>query len=64
MGDMREYWNDYKEHKRQLRERLGVECPKCRIVQPKRIPTILLPQQRCKVCGYVDPRKKENLPTE
>ena len=61
-GDMGEYFNDLKEIRRDLRERLGVDCPGCRKVQPKRIPTILLPQQRCKVCGYRDPRPRAQKP--
>ena len=58
-GDMGEYFNDIKDIRRERRATLGVECPGCRKVQPKRIPTILLPQQRCKVCGYRDPRPRE-----
>ena len=36
-----------------LRETLGVNCPRC---PSNRNPTILIPQQRCKVDGYIDPR--------
>lgn len=58
MGDMGDYFNDLKEHRRQMRETHGVNCPRCREKQPKRDPTILLPQQRCKVDGYQDPRPR------
>jgi len=59
IGDVGDYWNDAKEHKRELRSRLGVECPKCKTVRPKAHPSILLPQQQCKVDGYIDPRPIE-----
>lgn len=59
MGDVGDYWREEKEYRRQLRDRLGVECPKCKEVRPKAHPSILLPQQKCKVDGYRDPRKKE-----
>ena len=48
--------NPLKERRRILRSALGVNCPNCNIKQPKRIPSILLPRQRCKVDGYRDPR--------
>jgi DNA repair exonuclease SbcCD ATPase subunit len=44
------------EARRERRAVYGVDCPGCRKVQPKRTPTVLMPQQRCKVCGYRDPR--------
>ncbi len=56
MGDMIDMWRDLKEHRREMRAALGVPCPNCPIKQPRREPTILLPQQRCKVDGYRDPR--------
>lgn len=58
MGDIGDYWNEHKEYKRELRARLGVECPKCKELRPRTNASILLPQQRCKVDGYVDPRKR------
>lgn len=58
MSDMGEYWRDVKDHGRELRRRHGVDCPGCVRVQPKRTPTCLLPQQKCKVCGYRDPRPR------
>lgn len=62
MSDM---GDDFREHKEWVRERkakYGIDCPGCRKVQPKRIPTILLPQQLCRVCGYRDPRKRNEAP--
>ena len=41
-----------------LRGRYGKQCPKCRLIRPKSCPTILLPQQKCKVDGYRDPRPR------
>ncbi len=59
MGDLGDFWRDIKAARADRRERLGIDCPGCRKIQPKRIPTRLLPGQRCKVCGYRDPRKRE-----
>ena len=59
MGDMGDLYNDLRDERR---DRLGVPCPQCRVKQPKRTPTILLPGQRCKVDGYRDPRKREDYP--
>ena len=47
-----------KELRSAMRRNLGVNCPMCRVKQPKRTPTILLPAQRCKVDGYTDPRPR------
>lgn len=64
MGDMGDLYNDLRAHLRQQRAELGVDCPNCRIKQPKRIPSILLPGQRCKVDGYRDPRPRVTTSTE
>lgn len=57
-GDMGEYWNDLKAHRRELREKHGVACPDCVRKLPKACPSILLPGQRCKIHGYRDPRPR------
>lgn len=56
MGDMGDLYNDLRDSRRERRRLFGVDCPQCRIKQPKRTPTILLPGQRCRVDGYRDPR--------
>lgn len=58
MGDMGDLYNSLKDDRKLLRDKFGVECPRCRELQPKRNPSILLPQQRCKVDRYVDPRPR------
>jgi hypothetical protein len=58
MGDMGDYFNEWREHKKAMRAEHGVDCPQCKIVRPKAHPSILLPQQRCKVDGYRDPRPR------
>lgn len=45
-----------KDHKKALRAKYGIECPECKRVRPKANATILMPTQRCRVDGYVDPR--------
>lgn len=52
MGDMREAFDMLRDERRRRRVELGVSCPGCPKVQPKRIPTLLMPGQRCKVCGH------------
>ena len=54
-GDM---CHEIRDRKRELKDKFGVDCPGCRKKEPKRTPTILLPGQRCKVCGYRDPRPR------
>lgn len=44
------------DHRKAVRQKYGVSCPQCAVKRPRAHPTILLPQQRCKVDGYVDPR--------
>ena len=60
MGDMGEMFREHREYMRGRKEKLGVDCPGCIKEQPKRIPTRLLPEQKCKVCGYRDPRSKNH----
>jgi hypothetical protein len=58
MGDVGDLFNAMRDDRRERRAKHGISCPKCPTIQPKRIPSILLPQQRCKVCGYRDPRPR------
>ena len=52
MGDMGDAFNEHKEYMRERKAKNGIDCPGCRKVQPKRIPSRLLPGWTCKVCGY------------
>lgn len=45
-----------RDRKKAVRAKFGVQCPKCIELLPKCFPSILLPQQRCKVDGYRDLR--------
>ena len=56
MGDMGDAWRDIREQRRQRLLTEGVDCPMCRITQPKRTPTRLLPGWECKVCRWRRPR--------
>lgn len=58
MGDMGELYQSMRDHKKAIRAKYGVPCPECKRLQPRRDATILLPQQRCKVDGYRDPRNQ------
>ena len=59
MGDTGDTFNALRAYNKERKARLGINCPDCNVKQPKRIPTRLLPGQRCKVCGYKDKRKRE-----
>jgi len=54
-GDM---WRDWKDAGKRLRATYGVNCQQCAVARPKAHPSILMPQQRCKVDGYRDPRPR------
>lgn len=56
MGDMGDAFKEYREAKRELLAKHGVDCQRCAIARPKACPSILLPQQQCRVDGYRDPR--------
>ncbi|MAK55456.1 MAG: hypothetical protein CML17_06395 [Pusillimonas sp.] len=56
MSETGEIFNAMRDHKKALRAKYGVNCPQCAIKRPKAHPSILLPQQRCRVDGYRDPR--------
>lgn len=56
MSDSIDAYKDLADHKKALKRKYGVNCPQCAIHRPRAHPTILLPQQRCKVDGYRDPR--------
>lgn len=58
MGDMGDDFRALRDHKKAIRDKYGVNCPQCSIKRPKAHPSILLPRQRCKVDGYVDPRPR------
>lgn len=56
MSDAIDGYKDIADHKKRLRAKYGISCPQCAIKRPKANATILLPQQRCRVDGYRDPR--------
>lgn len=56
MSESTEIFGAIKDLRKARRAAFGVPCPQCQIKRPKTNPTILLPQQRCKVDGYRDPR--------
>ncbi len=58
MSDYGDLCRELREQKKALRRDHGIDCPQCNVKEPKRIPTILLPGQKCKVCGYKDQRER------
>ena len=58
MGDVGDTFNALKDDRRKLREMFGRDCPVCVERLPKASPSILLPQQVCKIHKYRDPRPR------
>ena len=56
MSDMAEDFKAMRDHKRRLRAKYGVECPSCKRFRPRACASILMPQERCRLDGYRDPR--------
>lgn len=57
MGDMAEVFNAMNSHKKKVRAKYGVPCPECVVKLPRTNPSLLIPQQICKIHKYKDPRK-------
>ena len=58
MNSLSETFQDWAAYKKAIRTKWSVDCPRCAQVRPKAPASKLLPQQRCKVDGYVDPRPR------
>ena len=58
MGDVGDSFNAVRDERKRLRAKYGINCPVCTVKLPKAYPSILLPQQKCKVCKYRDPRPR------
>ena len=57
MGDVGDVFNALKAAKKAIRGKYAVACPECQAKLPKASPSMLLPQQICKIHKYRDPRK-------
>jgi len=55
-GDVGHDMCAWDEHKKLQKKLHGVACPDCVRLLPKANPSILLPQQRCRIHGYRDQR--------
>lgn len=58
MSDYGDLCRDIREERSKARAKYGVKCPECVRLLPKANPSILLPQQRCKIHKYRDPRPR------
>lgn len=58
MSEYGDLCRDIREARRDVRAKHGKPCPVCIEKLPRASPTILLPQQRCKMHGYRDPRPR------
>ncbi len=58
VSDAIEGFQAIKEIRKEQRQRLGVDCPGCKIRFPKTNPSKLMPGWRCRACGHVDPRPR------
>lgn len=64
MSETVEIYKAMNEHRKMLRAKYGVNCPACKRHRPKASPSILLPQQRCRIDGYRDPRPESLMASE
>ena len=58
MSEMGEEFRDMRKDRAELRRHFGVPCPECVEKLPKAQPSILLPQQQCRIHGYKDARPR------
>ena len=56
MSDSIDAYKDIANHTKAVRAKHGVPCPECVRLLPRAHPTILLPQQRCRIHKYRDAR--------
>lgn len=63
MSDYGDMCRDLREAKRSVRAKHGVPCPVCVEKLPKASPSILLPNQMCKIHKYRDPRPHDENTT-
>lgn len=56
MSDTIEIFRALKDNTKRMRAKYGVECPECKRARPRGNASILLPQQRCRIDRYRDPR--------
>lgn len=56
--DVGELFNAWKDDRKKLREAFGKPCPECVRLLAKASPSILLPQQVCRIHRYRDPRPR------
>ena len=56
MSELGEIFGAHRDLRSMRRKMFGVDCPECVRLLPKASPTILLPQQRCRIHKYRDPR--------
>lgn len=59
MGDMGDSFREHRDYRKQQRLLHGIDCPECKRLRPKGNASILLPQQKCRVDGYKDPRPRQ-----
>lgn len=57
MGDMADDFKAMREQRKRDREQRGCPCSTCVRERPLACATILLPGQRCRVCGNRDQRQ-------
>jgi hypothetical protein len=58
MSDMGDDFRALRDAKAEIRRKYGVPCPECVKKLPRASPSILLPQQVCKIHKYRDPRQR------
>ena len=63
MSDYGDQCRELRNARQTARKLYGVDCPVCVEKLPKASPSILLPQQVCKIHKYRDPRPRDETKT-
>lgn len=64
MSEAMEYFRDAKDFRKHLRSIYGVPCPECVRLLPRANPSLLLPEQTCRIHRYRDPRPESVMDAE
>jgi len=64
MSEYGEMCRDIREANREAKALFGIPCEGCKKKLPKAEPTIMMPQRKCKVCGYQDYRTWRGIAVE
>lgn len=63
MSELGDSFREWKDHRREQRDKYGAPCEGCIQNHPNRNPSILFKGQKCRWCGWKRPKNK-TMPEE